>query len=59
MLLSVMMVYKYWDSITVRNVWLGIGHLLIFDIARGSRVFGRLQGCGVGGQGPTFGRTGR
>jgi len=29
-LLSVMMVYKYWDSITVRNVWLGIGHLLIF-----------------------------
>jgi hypothetical protein len=53
MLLSVMMVYKYWDSITVRNL-LGIfPFLLKFAAARRPRVFRWIKSCCVGGQGST------
>lgn len=62
MLLSVMMVYKYWDSITVRRVCSitthSLSHLAVLS-AGGSRVFCRLQGGRVGSQGPTSGRTRR
>lgn len=54
MLLSVMMVYKYWDSITVRSLsWLGRSiRLTNALIARGSRVLRRLESLGVGSEGP-------
>ena len=53
MLLSVMMVYKYWDSITVSTP----AHIdnggLTDATARGSRVLCWLQGDRLGSQGPT------
>jgi hypothetical protein len=63
MLLSVMMVYKYWDSITVGR-WPLFPLLRAADVgprvlARGSRVFGGIQGVGLGGQGPAVGRQRR
>lgn len=55
MLLSVMMVYKYWDSITVRSGWRRLSwmsRLIFLRSARRPRVLGWLQGDGMGGQGP-------
>ena len=59
MLLSVMMVYKYWDSITVRALApcprrpdACTDRVYLFSTARGPRVLGRLEGDRVGGQGP-------
>jgi hypothetical protein len=59
MLLSVMMVYKYWDSITVRRVGFITAYYLSSCVlsAGGPRVFRRLQGGRVGSQGPTSGRA--
>ena len=60
MLLSVMMVYKYWDSITVRRICALLPHIWPhpwFLSAGGSRVLRRLQSGRMGGQGPAFGWT--
>lgn len=59
-LLSVMMVYKYWDSITVRGGMSSIVYSTSYPVmssAGGSRILRRFQGGGVGGQGPTSGRA--
>jgi hypothetical protein len=58
MLLSVMMVYKYWDSITVRqSAFMSRirSHLVRDKLARGSRILRRLQSHCMGGEGPAFG----
>lgn len=47
MLFTVMMVYKYWDCEFILS-----GFANSSDHEGGSRVLGRLQGCGLGGQGP-------
>ena len=53
MLLSVMMVYKYWDSITVGIFFTFIlSNMLTLFAARRPRVLRRLQGRRVGSQGP-------
>ena len=59
MLLSVMMVYKYWDSITVRRVCFDATHSPSHPVlsAGGPRIFRRLQGGCVGSQGPSSGRA--
>ena len=49
MLFTVMMVYKYWDCESgILGAWLTLS-----DHEGGPRVLGRLQGCGLGGQGPS------
>ena len=56
MLLSVMMIYKYWDSITVRRsciMNMGNGLKEHGRSARRPRVLSRFEGDRVGSQGPT------
>ena len=61
MLLSVMMVYKYWDSITVRRIlrfyYHTLGLIRGLLSAGGSRVLRRLESVRMGGQGSTSGWT--
>ena len=59
MLLSVMMVYKYWDSITVRGSVLVLCIQALISggwdkLARGSRILRRFQSHSMGSEGSAF-----